>query len=60
MNYTNIHVKKDMVADDYVAGIDYTTPTLKSGEEDVDIMDLILPNKNMVMNMVMMILPPEF
>ena len=48
MNYTNIHVKKDMVADDYVAGIDYTTPTLKSGEEDVDIMDLILPNKNMV------------
>jgi hypothetical protein len=48
MNYTNIHVKKDMVADDYVACIDYTTPTLKSGGEDVDILDLILPNKNMV------------
>ncbi|WP_161907957.1 SpaA isopeptide-forming pilin-related protein [Emergencia sp. 1XD21-10] len=48
MNYTDIHVKKDMTADDYVAKIDYTTPKLLTGGEEVDIMDLILLNKNMI------------
>lgn len=48
MNYTNIHIKKDMTADDYAAKIDYTTPKLETGGEEVDIMDLILPNKNMI------------
>ncbi|MGF6376701.1 hypothetical protein M2140_001779 [Clostridiales Family XIII bacterium PM5-7] len=48
MNYTNIHVKKVMTADDYVAALDVTDPSLKSGNDDVDLLNLILPSKNMV------------
>lgn len=48
MNYTNIHVKKDMTADSYVPSLDVTEPKLTSGGEEIDILNLILPNKNMV------------
>lgn len=48
MNYTDIHVKKDMTADDYAGKIETTKPKLETGGEEIDILDLILPNKNMV------------
>lgn len=48
MNYTNIHVKKDMTADSYVPSLNVTEPKLTSGGEEIDILNLILPNKNMI------------
>lgn len=48
MNYTDVHIKKDMIADDYVAGFDITEPVLKSGEREADILNLILENRNMI------------
>ncbi|MEG2529989.1 MAG: prealbumin-like fold domain-containing protein, partial [Anaerovoracaceae bacterium] len=47
-NYTNIHVTKNTVADDYVANIDTTKPVLVCGNEEIDINNVNLYNKNMV------------
>ena len=37
-----------MTADDYAGKIETTKPKLETGGEEIDILDLILPNKNMV------------
>lgn len=47
-NYTDIHVTKKSVSDDYVAKIDITEPTLKNGENEIGFASTNYGNGNIV------------
>ncbi|MCI9640449.1 MAG: Cys-Gln thioester bond-forming surface protein [Emergencia sp.] len=47
-NYTDVHVTKKSVADDYVAEIDVTDPVLKSGDLEIGMVTMNYDNGNMI------------